>query len=167
MKVQIILRTIQSADLRYLFEEEESSGTIEDTFPFLHLSTQSMDINLVNMHPTRIQADLLCNIYFRNVDPFVKLVHKTRFVFDPEQFWQGVLDHSAPFEAFLFAIYGLATMSISHEYITTHFSGETRINLLSRFQKATELALMTSNFLRSHSLVTLQAFLLYLVRFRS
>ena len=126
-----------------------------------------MDINLGNMHPTRLQADLLCNIYFRNSDPFIKLVHKTRFIFDLEQFRQGVLDHSARFEALLFAIYGLATMSMSHEYITTHFSGETRINLLSRFQMATELALTRLNFLRSHTLVTLQAFLLYLVRLRS
>ena len=123
-----------------------------------------MDINLGNMHPTRVQADLLCTIYFRNVDPFVKLVHKPRFILDLEQFWQGLLDHSARFEALLFAIYGLAIMSISHEYINTHFSGETRLNLLSRFQMATEVALTRSNFLRSHSLVTLQAFLLYLVR---
>ena len=126
-----------------------------------------MDINLGNMHATRLQADLLCNIYFRNIDPFIKLVHKTRFISDLEQFWQGLLDHSARFEALLFAIYGLATMSMSHEYITTHFSGETRINLLSRFQMATELALTRLNFLRSHTLVTLQAFLLHLVRLRS
>ena len=126
-----------------------------------------MDINLENMHPARLQADLLCNIYFRNVDPFIKLVHKTRFIFDLEQFWQGVLKHSVRFEALLFAIYGLATMSISHKHVTKHFPGETRINLLSRFQMATEVALTRSNFLRSHCLVTLQAFLLHLVRIRS
>ena len=167
MEVQTTLRTIKIDDLRYLLEGDGSSGTIEDTFPFLLPSTQSMDINLGNMHPTRLQADLLCNIYFRNIDPFVKLVYKTRFIFDLEQFWRGVLDHSARFEALLFAIYGLATMSLSHEYIIAQFSVDTRINLLSMFQMATELALTRLNFLRSHTLVTLQAFLLYLVRVRS
>ena len=136
-------------------------------FPFLLPSTESMDISLGNMHPTKPQAELLCNIYFRNVDPFIKLVHKTHFIFSLEQFWQGDLDHSARFEALLFAIYGLAAMSISHAYTTTHFPGETKSNLLNKFQMATELALTRSNFLRSHSLVTLQTFLLYIVRLRS
>ena len=167
LEEQSILRTMQSDDLRYLLEEEKSGGTIGEGSPRLFPSTQTMDINLENMHPARLQADLLCKIYFRNVDPFIKLMHKTRFIFDVEQFWQGVLEYSAGFEALLFAIYGLATMSISHEHITTHFPGETRINLLSRFQMATEVALTRSNFLRSHCLVTLQAFLLYLVRLRS
>ena len=126
-----------------------------------------MGINLGNMHPTRLQADLLCSIYVRNVDPFVKLVHKTRFIRDLEQFWLGFWDHSARFKALLFAIYGLATMSISQEYIKRHFPGVTRIDLLSRFQIATEVALTRSNFQRSDSLVTLQAFLLYLVRLRA
>ena len=167
LKDKHLLRAIQSDDLKYLLEEEGSAGAISMGFPLLLPSTQSMGISLGNMHPTKLQADLLCNVYFRTVDPFIKLVHKTHFFFDLDQFWQGVLDHSARFEALLFAIYGLATMSISHEYIATHFPGETKINLLHKFQMATELALTRSNFLRSHSLVTLQTFLLYLVRPRS
>lgn len=116
------------------------------------------------MHPTRLQANLLCNIYLRNIDPFFKLVHKARFISDLEQFWQGGLDLNSRFEALLFAIYSLATMSMTDEYINTHFLGETRIDLLNKFQMAGGLALTRSNFLGSHSLVTLQAFLLHIVR---
>ena len=107
---------------------------------------------------------MLCNIYFRNIDPFFKLVHKARFISDLERFWQGVLDHSARFEALLFAIYSLATISVTHEYIATHFPGKTRVELLNKFRMATEFASARSNFLRSQSIVTLQAFLLHIVR---
>lgn len=107
------------------------------------------------MHPTRLQANILCNIYSRNIDPLFKLVHKARFISDTERFWQVFLDHSARFEALLFATYSLATMSITHEYITIHFPGETRVGLLNKFQMATEFAPTRSNFLRSQSIVNL------------
>ena len=157
------VRTSQSNHLKYLLEKEDSSGTEGEVLPFLLPSIQSKDSDLGNMHPTGLQASVLCDIHFRTIDPFLKLVHKARFISDLERFWQGVLDYSARFEALLFAIYILATMSMTHEYITAHLPGETRIGLLNKFQIATEFALTRSNFLPRHTLVTLQAFLLHIV----
>ena len=160
----LLLRTLRIGDLNCLLEEENSSGTAGEVLPFLLPCIQSKDSDLGNMHPTRLQANVLCNIHFRNIDLFLKLVHKARFISDLERFWQGVLDYSTRFEALLFAIYILATMSMTHEYIITHFPRETRIGLLNKFPIATEFALTRSNFLRRHTLLTLQAFLLHIVR---
>ena len=96
--------------------------------------------------------------------PFFKLVHRARFISDLERFGQGVLDHSARFEVLLFAIYSLATMSMTHKYTATQFPGGARVELLNKFRMATEFALTRSNFLRSQSIVTFQAFLLHIVR---
>lgn len=71
LEEQPVLRTIQSDDLKYLLEEG-GSGPIGEDFLSLLSSTLSMGVIVGNLHPTRVQADLLCKIHFRSIHTFVK-----------------------------------------------------------------------------------------------
>lgn len=55
-------------------------------------------------------------------------------------------------------------MSLSDEYVTMTFLGESKATPLSRYQMVTEMALKRSAFMQSHHLMSLQTLLLYLVR---
>ena len=128
------------------------------------LNARAMNCELADMHPTSTHIELFCSVYFENVDPFIKILHKSCFLSDLAPYLQGHLDHSARFEALLLAVYGLAAMSMSDRDIISHFPGEIKLMSMNRFQTSTEISLASSHFLQSHSLLSLQAFLLYLVR---
>lgn len=95
------------------------------------------------------------------------MIHKPRFFYDLSQFRRGSLNQSTIFEVLLFSMHYITIMSLSDEYITATFSGESKTTLLSRYQMATEMALKRSAFMQSHDLMSLQTLLLCLVRFLS
>lgn len=135
-----------------------------ESFPFYFSSAGQACVNVAELQPTRANADLLFNIYFKNIHPFIMMLHKPRFFYDLSQFRRGSLNHSTVFEGLLFSIYYITIMSLSEEYVVATFSGESKTILLSRYQMATEIALKRSAFMQSHDLTSLQTLLLYLVR---
>lgn len=112
----------------------------------------------------RANADSLFGLFFKNIHPFLVMLHKHRFFYDLPQFRRGSLNHSTVFEGLLFSIYHIAIMSLSDDYVIMTFSGESKTILLGRYQMALEMALKRSSFMQSHDLMSLQTLLLYLVR---
>lgn len=147
-----------------MIEEEELSSNKAESFPFYFSSAGRTSVNIAELQPTRANANLLFDLYFKNIHPFVMMLHKPRFFYDLSQFRRGSLNHSTVFEGLLFSVYYIAIMSVSDEYVITTFSGESKTTLLSRYQMATEMALKRSAFMQSHDLMSLQTLLLYLVR---
>lgn len=118
-------------------------------------------------HPRPDRIKTLRLLYFRNVDPLLKILHRPTiekmfdiFIVNPE-------DHplSKPFEALFFAIYFAAVASLSPENCHA-FLGEDRAILSARYRHAVEVALAKAEYLSSSSLETLQALVLYDVRLR-
>lgn len=116
-------------------------------------------------HPPPERMKTLRSLYFRNVDPLLKILHRPTiektfdiFIVNPE-------DHplSKPFEALFFAMYFAAVTSLSPENCRT-LLGEDRAILSARYRQSVEIALAKADYLSSSSLETLQALMLYDVR---
>jgi len=144
-----------------LIDDEEFYRSSLDPFPSF-LNAENIDGNNLSQ-PSRPQADLLCSLYFKNIDPFLKLLHRPRFFYDLSQFRRGVLNHSVQFEALLSTMFYLTLISLSEEYVCTNFESESKAKMMDNFRKLAEKTLVRSGFMQSHSLVSFQAYLLYLV----
>lgn len=109
-----------------------------------------------------MQAFMLWQTFLQNVNPLSKVIHAP--LVQPQ-----VIEASKDFDsvpkpsiALLFAIYAAAVMSLNEEECLNQLDGP-RTVLLSRYFVACQQALAASSFLKSRSIVTLQAFVVFLV----
>jgi hypothetical protein len=119
------------------------------------------DLNLVQ--PTLAESNMLCKLYFENVNPFMKLLHQSHFGKELDQYRRGTFQFPQEYEALLFCIYLLAINSLQPQVVQTTFSAP-KVALVARFQHAAQLALARVNFLTTDRILVLQAMLHYLVR---
>ncbi|KKY13526.1 putative fungal specific transcription factor domain-containing protein [Diplodia seriata] len=117
------------------------------------------------LHPQPPHIFLLWQAFLDNVNPLIKLLHAPTV---QRQILKATtnLDAVDPgIEALMFAIYTFAVVSLSPEECQSTF-GESKAELLPKFQHGTKLALHRAEFLRSSQLVVLQAYILYLLAMR-
>ena len=158
-----LLTNYQIDNLKFLIDEEELAPYRSGSATLYFSSIGQASGDLVDVQTTSKQADTLYNLYFKNIDPFIKLLHGPRFFHDLAQFRRGTLNHSIQFEALLLAMCYITVMSLDDNYVAATYAAETRATLLDKYHIATEQALARSSFIQGHSLMSLQAFLLYLV----
>lgn len=117
---------------------------------------------LRSLHPKTSHIFQLWQMFLNNVNPIVKLLHAPT---TQQVILEAVsdLDHiPRPTEALLFSIYLCAVASSSDE--TSHrVLRVSRSDLIARFSRAAEQALVNAEFLRSTDVQTLQALTLFLV----
>lgn len=120
--------------------------------------------DLHSLHPTPLQIVMLSDIFFSRVDPLFKVLHRPTV----EKFMSAAadnLDHITTGkgqEALMFAIYFAAVTSLSQKECLEFFHQEREI-LSIHYKYGIEAALANADLLNSMDLVTLQAFVLYLV----
>lgn len=128
----------------------------------LNDASQLSSAELRTCHPSPVNILKLWQIFLDNFDPLCKFIHgpttQTAIIN-----LVGDLDHiSKDWNAFMFGIYLSATQSMSpaqcHQVL-----GEAKDKLILRFQMASKVALQKADFMNTSSLLTIQAFLLYLV----
>ena len=114
------------------------------------------------LHPEMVHIFRLWQIFLSNVQPLVKIFHAPTVQ-------QIILDASADLEnvaknveALMFSIYLLAVTSMQTEDCE-RLLGESRDSLLSKFSHAAQQALINARFMKSLSIMTLQALMLYAV----
>ena len=150
-------------------------GQVDFSFPFSGVSVETLSPWLPF---TPEHCFFLLDIYFLNVDPVSRLLHKPslqrRF---SEYVGISYLSHtqeeprSSPtsdsslniFEPLAFAIFYASVNSMASEAVLSKFGAEKR-DLLARFQHGVELGLGREKFLTTSSIEVLQAFVLFLVR---
>lgn len=114
--------------------------------------------------PSQEHQSILFQTYFDNVHPVCHLLHKPLAIPRAEE----LLDPASgrfkfpSIEASTFAMYYAAVTSLSSENCLAYFQ-EGRDVLLARYKRGTEVALTQADFLNSMEIVTLQAFVLYIV----
>jgi hypothetical protein len=113
-------------------------------------------------HPDPVQTFRLWQIFLDRVNPMTKVIHVPTLqpyiieaTTNPSQIpWQH--------QALLFAIYLMATLSLSdtecHQLL-----GSSQALALQRFSSATRAALLRFDYLRNYDMAALQALLLYMV----
>jgi len=122
-------------------------------------------MNLHELLADRHICDKLLQQYWAAVHPVVTIVHRPSFEQLYESFWQHVhiaIEPPASLQAVIFAAMFATTVSLSATQTMSGFGSE-RWALMARMKSRTETSLSKANFLRTTKLVTMQAFVMYLV----
>ncbi len=114
------------------------------------------------LHPSIDESNLLLELFFQSVNPFIHVIHERNFRKELDQYRREVFFLPREFEALLFSIYALTVNSLSAELVETHFLVPKRI-LLARFQQAAQVSLGNVAFFKTDKVLTIQALLHYLV----
>jgi hypothetical protein len=117
---------------------------------------------IILAHPTLEESNLLCKVFFDNVNPFMRVLHESLFAREIGQYRRGTFHLPGEFEALLFSMYALAVNSLQEDFVQSVFSTSKDI-LLSRFQYSAQVALVKVNFLKTETVHGLGALLHYLV----
>ena len=120
------------------------------------------NINLANLHPSPVRIFQLWQRFVDNVNPLVKILHVPTVQRTILSATGDLTAVSRQTEALMFSIYYLATTSMT-DVDCENIMGEQRSILLSRYHIATKQALTAADWIKSSTLVTLQAFALFLV----
>jgi hypothetical protein len=124
--------------------------------------------SIMHYLPSKYVADRLLVQYWDAVHYMCRIVHRPSFERQYASFWESIsagIEPPASLQALVLAAMLSAIISMPEETILLEF-GVAKAQFLENFQKGTEMALSRANFLRTTKLVTLQAFVMYLVGFR-
>ncbi|KAJ9486493.1 hypothetical protein VN97_g6837 [Penicillium thymicola] len=145
--------------------DESETEPLQNVDGEMLLFRSSIPIGVRSLHPETPQIFQLWQIFLNNVNPIVKLLHAPstqQLILEAA----SDLNHiSRPMEALLFSMYLCAVASTNDE-TSRRVLGGSRSDLMTRFSRAAEQALINANFLRSTNILILQALSLYLLATR-
>ncbi|KAI9773754.1 MAG: hypothetical protein M1835_006104 [Candelina submexicana] len=121
--------------------------------------------NIRILHPPPAQIAAFWHLYTENVDPLIKILHRPTMQKMIYQVKDNLEEIGKGNEALLFAMYFSVVTSLP-PHDCRNMLGEEKDALLSRFRFGVEQALARANLLTSQELVTLQAFVIYLISVR-
>jgi hypothetical protein len=159
--------------MRQLLEDEERSVADSEVTP-----PQEEEVNLSfsadshspasfdNVTPAPVQVFKLWQVFIERVNPLTKLIHVPTL--QPLVF-EASTDHSKiphNAQALLYAIYFVSTVALT-EVEAIQILNLPREDALKRFASGVKIALTRANFLERYDMLTLQALVLYLVRYQN
>lgn len=101
---------LQIANLKIMLEDEENNSKHPLPLPGAILTPP---VAWDRPYVTEETSDILIKSFFSHVDPFIRLIHAPKFFLDLNRFRRKVLANSEQFEVELYAIYGLAMLSLT------------------------------------------------------
>ncbi|KAL1608356.1 hypothetical protein SLS60_003297 [Paraconiothyrium brasiliense] len=136
--------------------DENSDGpTQNNLIHAIGLGRARLGVSLEMLIPeTQVQRDALLDIYFSNVDPVVRITHRPSLMNRLPTYVQNV-------HPLVFAIFYSAINSLPNAVVESRF-GESREELMAKFELGIEVGLARGNYLTSPSLELLQAFTIWL-----
>ena len=152
-------------------EEEEdpmSPGSISsghsDQSGFLFGFSSTM-ADLPSLHPPVAQFDYYWDTFLENVDPLIKVIHKPTMKSVMEKQKYNLPGLSKSKTAMMFAIYYSTVTSITPEECQAKL-GESKVNLLAKYRFGVEQALAQAGFLTTKEIITVKAFVVFLIAAR-
>lgn len=130
-----------------------------DGFPFM---VGGSPTQITHLHPSPIQIFQLWQVYLNNVNPLLKISHVPTLQNQIVGAGADLPNLSKPLEVLMFSIYLISVTSMTKDDVESTF-GISKDALLAKYHGATQRALVNAGFMRSSDLMTLQAYLLYLV----
>ena len=140
----------------------DSTATPDENSELI-MGSESPKLTLEELQPSPGHIFRLWHIYLERVNPLTKVIHVPTL----QPFLVDATNNTAlpkNIEALLFAIYTLATVALTPEECL-NMLGYTRDAALDRFSAGTRISLNRLGFLKCHDMETLQALVIYLVRF--
>jgi hypothetical protein len=122
--------------------------------------------SLRSFHPSANMLDILWQAFITNVDPIVKVLHKPSMIIVISEAKKNLNSLNKSTEALLFVIYYAASISMTPED-TVRDLGEDKGVLTARYKFAAEQALTQADLINTQELVTLQAFVIFLICIRT
>lgn len=141
-------------NLKYLLDEPASTAS---DFLFLDPSFTYQSELL-----SQSQSDFLVQSYVLYVDPFIRLSHKPRLLFELNHFRRGILPDREEFKRELSVVYALGLIPLSAVDCMLQFGVEKSM-LMKNFKDAASRGLARLNVAASHKIRNLRTFLLYIV----
>jgi len=124
--------------------------------------------NIMQFLPYRSTADRLMTQYFRAVHPIAPCSHRTLMERAYASFWEEITAGFEPrpsTQAIIFAALFSGIVSMEEDVVFHELGGYPKANWVSSLKMGTETALSKANFLRTTSVETMQAFIIYMVSF--
>ncbi|KAG9237384.1 fungal-specific transcription factor domain-containing protein [Amylocarpus encephaloides] len=122
----------------------------------------SSDVDLRGLHPLPSQIPFYWQTFLDNVHPLVKIVHAPTMSQTIRDVQNNMESLSRSTEALMFSIYFATITSMSAEEVKSNF-GLSKDLLLKQYRFAVEQGLARAGLLNTNEIVTLQAFVLFLV----
>ncbi|CAO2649345.1 Nn.00g067300.m01.CDS01 [Neocucurbitaria sp. VM-36] len=136
-------------------DEERKEIPQSSLVDLLSLGRAGAGSNLEQLLPsTQEHRDTLLDVYFANVDPMVRITHKPTVL-------RKFPSYNREAHPMAFAIFFSAINSLPPKVVQNKF-GESKENLLERFQLGVEISLARENYLTTSSLEIFQGFVLWL-----
>lgn len=114
------------------------------------------------LHPPDHHIQFMVEVYFRNVDPILKILHRPTVL---KMVSDGTANLNQEQEALQVSLYFAAVTSMGSEECTMHL-GQDQKTLFKHYQLEVERALATADYLNNSELECLQAFLIYVACLR-
>jgi hypothetical protein len=131
-----------------------------DGFPFVFSGRQQ---TTTHYHPSTIHIFQLWQIYIDNINILLKITHVPSIQGQIIQASSNLESAPKNIEALMFGIYSMAVTSMDDEDVEKMFS-QSKSEVLAQFFEGLQQALLNVGFMRTSDIISLQAFLLYLVR---
>ncbi|RDW75995.1 hypothetical protein BP5796_06816 [Coleophoma crateriformis] len=122
----------------------------------------SAEVNLRQLHPLPSQIPFYWETFLENVNPLVKIVHAGTMNKVIKEVQNNLDSLSKSTEALMFAIYFATVTSMTADEVQVNF-GIDKTTLSKRYRFGVEQALARAQFLNTNEIVTVQAFILFLV----
>lgn len=117
----------------------------------------------VDFYPSIKQSEKLVDLFFKNVEPFMMILHQGLFRKELEQYRRQAHPYQQNFEALLLSIHALVIATLPSTTAQALF-GETKETLLEHHGSQAEKALANCEVMKSRSIVCFQALLCHIVR---
>ncbi|KAE8442876.1 hypothetical protein EG329_002618 [Mollisiaceae sp. DMI_Dod_QoI] len=122
----------------------------------------SSDVNLKGLHPLPSQIPFYWQTFLENVQPLVKIMHTPTMNKVIKEVQNNLDSLGKSTEALMFSIYFATITSMTANEVMTNF-GVPKETLLKQYRFGVEQALARAGFLNTNEIVTVQAFVLFLV----
>lgn len=122
----------------------------------------SNDVDLQSLHPLPSQIPFYWQTFLENVHPLVKILHAPTMTKTIKEVQNNLNNLSKSTEALMFSIYFATITSMNAEQVQSNF-GISKATLLKQYRFGTEQALARAGLLNTNEIVTVQAFILFLV----
>ncbi|KAH8596754.1 fungal-specific transcription factor domain-containing protein [Bisporella sp. PMI_857] len=166
--------TEEVKDIREILEDNDIRSDNEDLPPLpttnltepghqnFIMGYSSSDVNLHDLHPLPSQIPFYWQTFLENVNPLTKIVHRPTMEKVIKEVQHNLDSLSPSTEALMFAIYFSTITSLNADEVRTNF-GVAKDTLIKQYRFGTEQALARAGFLNTNEIVTVQAFVLFLV----
>ncbi|KAG6007743.1 hypothetical protein E4U21_005582 [Claviceps maximensis] len=134
--------------------------TNDDGFPFVFSGRQ---LSTTHCHPSPVHIFQLWQIYIDNVNTLLKITHVPSVQAQIIQASSDLANAPKNIEALMFAFYAISIQSMEEMDVQKMF-GDSKRAVMGRFLAALQQALLNADFMRMNDLISLQAYVLYLVR---